>query len=159
MSQLVPISTAGVLLDLDTGEQVALADATDEQIAVWIDRISELQSVAAERKAEAGRELIARMDGRAHWTITANGLKVSAPSPDAAEGAEWDAEGLFFALSDLGINRDAVIRAVSSKRVYTVHAAGVKALRKLGRADVDAVLDEHSTPVEKVRRVSVKRAA
>jgi hypothetical protein len=159
MSALVPISTAGVLLDLDTGEQVALADATDEQIAVWIDRISELQSVAKERRAEANRELVGRMDRSARWTINAGGWKVSAPSP--APDTQWeDPAGLWRELVELDdLSVDAVDAAVESEVVWRVRAAGINALRKLGRLDVNRVIDAHERKVPRENRSVRVRAA
>jgi hypothetical protein len=148
------------IVDPRTGEFVALRDATLLQIAAWRNEIRVWEDHAKDAKRAADDEVIGRLDAQAKWTERVGPWTLSAPSPEAAEGIEWDGDGLWYALTHLeGLDENAVRRAVAPETIYPVRLAGVKALRKLGRADVNKALDEHSTPVEKPRRVSVRRAA
>jgi hypothetical protein len=103
-------------------------------------------------------EVLRRMDAAARWTIHAGMLKLWAPSP--APSLEYDARGLHDALAWLAeqgrFGREAVERAVEPVVTFKVHAGALKALAKLGPG-VQAVIDQHTSAVERTRSVSVGR--
>lgn len=140
-----------------TGELLTIANASDRDLADYLVDVRELESSIREHKSLVNRELLARMDRNASWTLPAGDWKLSAPSP--ATGEEWDGAGLYAALCDLSdsgvITMDAVNLAVTIEHVYKVRAVGVKALRKL--PGVGQVVDRFCTEAEpKQRYVSVK---
>lgn len=126
------------LVDPDTGEVVALSDATGPLIAAVLGRIQLALTETTEQLKEAkrllGRELIARMDQGGEWTQRARGVKVSAPSPSAGT-VKWDVELLDELLDrcveDKLISHDAKLKAVSTRIEHVAHADGITRLLKI----------------------------
>lgn len=139
-----------------TGEVLTLG-SPDADLAGYLADLREYESVLKEHKSMVNRELLARMDRSAKWTIHAGSLKLTAPSPDPGE--EWDGAGLYTALCDLAdqdlISTEAVNAAVEIQHVYKVKKAGVNALRKL--PGVGQLVDRFCEPAEKARYVRVSR--
>ncbi len=141
-----------------TGAAVELADGTDA-LADMHDQLKEARSIIDEARNLLGDELVARMDRRGKWSLTHDGLTVSAPSPKPP--IEYDGQALLCELSDLAeqgaIDTDAADDAVEMEYTYKVKRRGVDALRKLGGAVAEAI-DRCQVEAEaKPRRVSVKR--
>jgi hypothetical protein len=141
-----------------TGTAVELADGTDA-LADMHDQLKEARSIIDEARNLLGDELVARMDRRGRWSLTHDGLTVSAPSPKPP--VEYDAKELFLALLRLAnegaIDDDAIYDAVSREYTYTVKRRGVNALHKLGGAVAEAIDGCQVGADAKPRRVSVKR--
>lgn len=141
-----------------TGEIITLSGTT-EDLGAYLADVREHESLLKEAKRLVQRELVARMDRQAKWTIHAGGLKLSAPSPKPSEvwdGAELRAQ-LLALVDDDTLAIEAVDAAVEVIVDHKVHKAGVNALRSLGgpaREIVDALAEEP----EKERYVSVTRA-
>jgi hypothetical protein len=147
------------IVDPDSGEALALRDASLGALARWRRRVREVEQLLGEAKRIADDEVLRRMDERAEWTLREDGLALSAPSPNAAKGVEWtDVRALREELAFLGVAREAIDRAFEPVTEYRPRARGIDRLRKLNRADVDEVLDRHASEVERPRRVSVKSA-
>jgi hypothetical protein len=141
-----------------TGTAVELADGTDA-LADMHDQLKEARSIIDEARNLLGDELVARMDRRGRWSLTHDGLTVSAPSPRPP--IEYDAQALHTALIELAvsgtIDHGAVDDAVELEWTCKVKKRGVDALRKLGGAVAEAI-DRCQVEAEaKPRRVSVKR--
>lgn len=150
------------IVNPDTGEVLALADAPSPVIASVLGRVDLAISDELDRlrdiKRLLGDELIRRFDAEGEWTQRAPGVRVSAPSPSAGS-VTWDAELLRSILDDLvkenKITREAALRACKVKVEHVPVAAGLKALEKI--PGLSARLD----PARRVnpppeRKVSVK---
>jgi hypothetical protein len=151
----------GGVLDTTTGEVYpSIADAPTPVLT----RILGLVKLEADRQADAfrlahaaiGSELLGRMDQGGEWTLSAPGVKVTAPSPTAGTES-WDAEELDRILDTLveegTISRDAKLRAVEQVVSLKVIAAGVKALRKIPavRDAIEPARRENPPPDRRVR--------
>ncbi len=141
-----------------TGVAVELADGTDA-LADMHDQLKEARSIIDEARNLLGDELVARMDRRGRWSLTHDGLTVSAPSPKPP--VEHDGKALLHELGELvvagTIEWDAVNDTVEVVVTYKVKRRGVDALRKLG-GEVAEAIDRCQVEAEpKPRRVSVKR--
>lgn len=147
------------VVDPDTGEIVLLANAKPVVLAAVLAVIAEQMDDLTAAKAIVGREAISRMDRGGEWTISARGVKVSAPSPSAAT-VSWDAELLDSILADLVkeelIDQDARLRACSTRIETVTHAAGITKLMKIP-AVADRIVLARTTHEPPARRVSVKR--
>lgn len=146
------------IVDPATGEAIAAADATTEQIGSWRRAVMDFEDQAKIAKRTVDEVVLSRMDRDALWTVYAGGLKLSAPSPSPS--TEYpNPEGLRDDLDDLpDLSPEAIARTVVAEISYKVTADGIKRLRALNRPDVDAVIDAHAVTSEKTRRVTVKTA-
>lgn len=146
------------LADPHTGELVDLHVATEDVLARALDTLADRQREMSSWKQMISDEVLRRMDASASWTIHANGLKLTAPSP--APQVEYDAAALRVALDDLAdagrFDHEAVERAVERVVTFKVHAAALKALAKLGD-DVALAIATHATNLDKRRAVRVSR--
>lgn len=139
-----------------TGEVVELTDPTD----VLVRRRADAREIAQQLQEYTrvlDNEVIARMDAEKVWTVHADGLKATAPSNAPVEII--DAEGLWFALSDLveagELTTGAMLRAVSRTEEYRVSKRGLDALRKGGGA-LAQLIDRFITEERKDRRLRVE---
>jgi len=159
---LLPMIVGDVpsLIHQDTGEVVALTDATAEHIAATRDRILDLESQLREAKTMMDREVLARMDAEHVWTVHAGPWKLSAPSP--APQAHYDAQAmrtdLMVLVDDGQLSQAAADRAVAEIVDYRASAAGIKALVKGGGRPAEVVA-RHTSELERTRRVTVKRVS
>lgn len=136
---------------------VLTLDSPTEDLAGYLADVRDLESQLREEKAIVNRELLARLDKQAKWTVHASGLSLSAPSPEPAW--EWDGAGLHAALTELAdqdiISTDAVNAAVEIEHVYKVRKAGVSALWKIPA--LRGLIDQFREPKDKARYVKVTR--
>lgn len=157
MSDIVQHSSF-TLMNPATGEVVAL-DGPTEDLGQFLADLREHESMWREAKKLVTRELVARMDKSASWTLHVNGLKLSTQSPAPSE--EFNGPELREALLDLVdegvVTIEAVDAAVETVVTYKPRKAGINALRKLGGRVVDAI-NAHRTETEKDRYISVGRA-
>lgn len=146
----------------DTGEVLALADAESPVIALVLghieQRIGDQLDAMRDIKRVLGGELIERMDKKGEWTITARGVKVVAPSPVAGTDA-WDAELLDSILDDLVregvIDQEAKLRAVEQRVTLATNMRGISALCKIP-AVRERIAPAHRTLEQGPRKVSVR---
>lgn len=149
------------LVDEQTGEIVALADASREQIAAGLRDVEIRIRGLVEIKRELGEALIGLMDHNASWTTRARGVEVTAPSPKASK-VEWDAEALAMILVDLVkegvITLDASLAACEPRTEYKVLIRGLNAILKLPgvEARIAIARREVEPPARRVK-VDVKR--
>lgn len=141
-----------------TGEVLSLASSENE-LGRYLSDLREFESVIREHKKMVTRELVARMDRQASWTIHAGeGIKLTSQSPKPEE--QFDGAGLrsaLLGLVDEGVlSIEAVDAAVELVLSYKAHKKGINALRALG-GRAKALVDEHATEVQKERYVSVSR--
>lgn len=146
------------LVDPDSGEVVALADAPDTLIAAVLRQLKLAAEDLRDAQRGLGAVLIERMDAQASWTVGARGVKVSAPSP-AAGAVTWDAELLHEILDGLvnesTLTRDAALRACSTRIEFVTHVSGIKAIEKVpGVAEKIARARREAEP--KPRTITVK---
>ena len=131
---IVPGENDVEIVDPDTGEQIALADASSETIAAVLRVITERMRDLGDKKRWLGGVMIERMDASALWTVRGIRVKVTAKSPQA-DTVEWDAVALDAILDELVsegvITADAKAAAVSQRIELVKHAAGIRALEKL----------------------------
>ena len=138
MSTALELITDNGITDPETGEVVPLDKATSVVIAKVL---GEIQHEIEQRlfllgnvKRVLGAALIERMDKGGEWTVTAPGVKISAPSP-AAGRVSWDAEVLEAildkAISDGLIDADAKRRAVKQTFSLVPVAKGIANLQKI----------------------------
>lgn len=161
MSTTDPVPLPQRLVNPASGEIIPV-DAPTDALAREIDSCRELAALVRAHVAAVGRIIVERMDAEARWTADVGAFKVSAPSPTA--GGSYDGELLERLLGDLvaegAISCDAMRAAVHPVTTYEVRAAGVRRLRALGNAHVDAALDEAAIPPDPLRRrVTVRRRA
>jgi hypothetical protein len=154
---IVPGENDVEIVDPDTGEQMALGDASNESVAAVLRVITERMRDLAEKKRWLGSFLIGRMDADALWTVRGVRVKVTAKSPQA-DTIEWDAVALDAILDELVsegvITADAKTAAVSQRIELVKHAAGIKALEKLP-AVAERIAAAKSTVPAGDRHVSV----
>ncbi len=148
-----------LIVDPRTGEAFPLQHATTETIARWLTEVRETEQALRDAKRIVTDEVTARMDTAASWTLPAGPYKLKSQSPTPE--VQYDAQALRNDLEELAaqgvITQDAVDAAVQIVVTFNPRAAGINALRKLPA--VAQVIDRHCSPVERVRRVSVSRAA
>ena len=77
--------------DPETGEIIARTDLP--AVARLWKKVDDVQRQWKDVKAWANQAIIDYLDAQAKWTIEAGGLKVSAPSPEAAD-VHWDLDEL-----------------------------------------------------------------
>jgi hypothetical protein len=156
---IVQLGEAELIVDPATGEAVILADAPDELVARVLGAIQQRIGELMDAKRYLGGVMIERFDAQALWTIHAPGVKVTSASA-ADERVVWDAallhEVLDQAVADGLITRDAALRACSTRVEFVTHAAGLKALEKIGPvAERIAVAKSTAPAPERTVRVSV----
>lgn len=157
--EAVELLTAQDLLRSRGIEDVGAAETTDTVRVM--DEIQHVQSLLNEAKGMLSDELVSRLDKRGKWTLEVEGLKVTAPSPDAGT-VSYDPVKLHFALRDLHLTgvidseaREATEEWVKPEPYYKVKLAGVKALLKLpaAREAIEACRVE-TTPAPRKAKVS-----
>lgn len=135
---VIPNDTGVSVIDPDTGEVTPLEDTPTLVIARVLGLIQHTlestQNAMYEAKRELGREIIARMDRAGEWTVTARGVKIVAPSPEAGT-VSWDAEALDEILEALVaegvLDQEARLRVVKREWTLTVDKRAVNALLKI----------------------------
>jgi hypothetical protein len=143
-----------------TGEVLTLAAPT-EDLARFLADLRDLESRFREAKGIVTREITARLDRQAKWTLhLPGGLKIRGQSPAPVE--EWDGLELRSALLELVdegvVDIEAVDAAVETVVTYKPLKRGINSLRKLG-GRVGAVVEAHRRESEPERRVSVSRGS
>lgn len=143
-----------------TGEELDLPTAPTDQLAEMRAYIRDLEEDLKLAKQALDAEVIDRMDREARWSWNGKGYRLSAPSP--APVTTYDAEELYERLSVLAakgvISWEALGEAVARVWDYKPRVAGINRLRKLG-GEVAEAIDACATEVERVRRVTLGRAA
>jgi hypothetical protein len=150
------------IVDPDSGEVVALPDASPQLLAAVLGRAQlarqDTLDYLDEVRRALGDEIIERMDAEAEWTVGARGVKVSAPSPTAGT-EQWDAELLREILDGL-VNAGTITRGAGLRacKVETRHVAVPAEIKKLSKIPGVA---ERLAPARSVgeaprRRVTVK---
>lgn len=82
-------TTTPAVVDRTTGEVLDLADASDEQLARFCTNAQDLREELADAEAQVHRELVARLDRNASWTLRVGDptgeaqWEITAPSPSA----------------------------------------------------------------------------
>ena len=121
------------LVHPSTGE-VLTAQSSNEQLASFLNELTDRKHRIQEWKSTVDQEILDRMDDEASWTVLAGEYKLVGQSP--APVTKYDCEQLAEVLNDLvgkgEISSDAALRALQIETVYKPQAAGVKALLKLG---------------------------
>lgn len=155
-TELVLTSTG--LVVADTGQALDEHSEDGEIVAAlaWI-RGAEARLDALKREYSA--ILVARMDKRAEWTVHSGGVKVSAPSPQAA-GYTWDGEALRKVLAKFvaagKIDQEAADRCFGTPKAPPVAVRGVNALlATLGKRDQNSVRACRVQKAAPTRTVSV----
>lgn len=157
--EAVELLTAQDLLRSRGIEDVQAAETTDTVRVM--DEIQHVQSLLNEAKSMLSDELVSRLDKRGKWTLEVEGLKVTAPSPDAGT-VSYDPDKLDLALGELWhddvIDEPAIhaaIERVTPPSYWKVKQAGVKALLKLPKAReaIEACRVE-TTPAPRKARVT-----
>lgn len=150
------------IVNPDSGEVLALADAPSTVIA----RVLGFTQLAIDQQLEylydvkraLGGELVERMDKAGEWTISAKGVKVTAPSPSAGS-VDWDAEQLDEILERLVeegvLDRDARLRTVERVTTLKVNKRAVTALQKIP-AVRDAIAPAYRSNPPATRKASVR---
>lgn len=150
------------IVNPDTGEVIALTEAQPVVIARVLGLLqaefdATLQ-VLTDARRMLGAELIERMDRAGEWTVTAPGVKITAPSPTAGT-VDWDAERLEQILDELVyegvLDQAAKLRAVTQRVVLHVDKRGVAALQKIP-AVRDAIEPARLVVPQPYRKASVK---
>lgn len=154
-SEIAPVEYALVPW---TGELVALANATDEQLAELLEQAREIEQDALRQlKRAVQEEILSRMDREACWTVHAGRVTLTGDSPNRSD---WDVERLRKTLRSLtrsgAISSAAATKAVRRKVVYEASVSGVNALLKLG-GTVAERLEECRVPSSRPRGVRVSR--
>jgi hypothetical protein len=137
--------------------------AENEQLAGFIDEVnSHVRSLLNEAVNAVSDELVKRLDKRGKWTLEVDGLKVTAPSPDAGTTG-YDIDALRSALGKLldaeVIDVDGAYSAIERvappppQPYWKVKQAGVKALLKLpaAREAIEACRVPVDPPVRKAK--------
>ena len=142
-----------------TGEIISLGAPTDI-LAECVDHLKDVRSQLNEALGEIDRELLARGDREAQWTVHAGPWKVSMDSP--APKVDYNGETLYHDLAALAvkgvISHEALDAAVEIITGYKVKVAGVNRLKKLGPKVVE-VIERSASTSERRRSVRVERAA
>lgn len=123
------------LIHPDTGRQIALSDATLEELGDFCDALDEWRSRAHEAEAHARREVLRRMDREAKWTLYSDGFKFvgKSPAPHVSYKEPEKLRSALLALAADGvITMQAVDDAVPEIRKVGVVPGRLSALRKLG---------------------------
>lgn len=123
------------LIHPDTGRQIALSDATLEELGDFCDAIDEWKSRAYEAVKHAEREVLRRMDRDAKWTLYSDRFKFvgKSPAPHISYKEPVKLRAALLELAEAGlITRDAVDDAVPEKTVTSIVPGRLVALRKLG---------------------------
>lgn len=140
-----------------TGEVLCLTSPSLE-LGRYLADIREFESVIREHKRMVSRELLARMDKSASWTMRLEGVTITGQSPAPAE--EWDGaelrEALLALVDDGLLTIEAVDAAVETVVTFKARKAGISALRKLG-GEVAGVVNRLCRSEERERRVTVSR--
>lgn len=159
---IVPNDTGISVINPDSGEVHRLEDCPSPVIARVLGFVqraidSNLEALY-EAKRALGGELVERMDRQGEWTVSARGVKVSAPSPTAGT-VSWDAEMLDSILEDLvnagTLDAEARLRAVKREYTLTVDKRGVAALQKIP-AVAEAINVARSSNPPGYRKASVR---
>jgi hypothetical protein len=149
------ITTLVEVLNPTTGEILSLDRPTGE-LGRYLLEVREFEQVLREHKNLVTRELLARLDKDASWTLYEDGLKIVGQSP--APVKEWDGAELrsaLLGLVDEGVlSIEAVDAAVETIVTYKPRKAGIGKLRKLG-GRVKATVDELARESEPRRSVTV----
>jgi hypothetical protein len=149
-------TTNEMVLHPMTGELLELAHAQTDDLGRFLADVRDYESRLKEAKSLVSREVLRRQDMAATWTTHTDGYTLKGSSP--AAGEEWDELALresLWELVDQGvISEEAAGAAVETVVTYKVRASGVGALRKLGGRVAETV-NQHATPVEKTRYVTV----
>ena len=138
-----------------TGEVLDL-DAPTGDLGRLLSDIRDAEFQLREMKRAASREILARMDKQAAWTLRTEGVTLTGQSPKPAE--EWDGPELreaLLAFVDRGLlSIEAVDNAVNTVVTYKPRKAGIQALRKLG-GEVEEAIDSLAHYDERDRYVKV----
>jgi len=126
------MSGALTVIDPVMGEELTLADASEERLGQLLLDVREYEHRLRELKRLVSEEVVRRCDFRRQWTLHAGHLTLSTKSD--ARVAEWDVEGLLeelYAMVAEGlISTEAIAAAVQPRVEYKVLARGVDALLK-----------------------------
>lgn len=139
-----------------SGEVVSLDDATDQLAGhrLWLKDMAEAMRDASR---VIDNELLRRADKAVTYTYRGGGLEVTMDGPDRKV---YDAEPLRADLLELAgrgvIDEAAVEKAVKVETTYKAMASGIKALKKLGGAVVEAI-ERHESENPRPRQVRVAR--
>lgn len=139
-----------------SGELVSLDDATDQLAGhrLWLKEMAEAMRDAARVLDD---ELLRRADKAVTYTYRGSGLEVTMDGPDRKV---YDAEPLraeLVALAEQGVIDDtAVEKAIKVETTYKAMASGIKALKKLGGAVVEAI-ERHESENPRPRQVRVTK--
>lgn len=150
-----PRDQSSEIVNPATGEVLNL-DAPTTDLARYLADMRDIEARWRDIKSVVTGELLRRMDATASWTLHLDGLTVKGASPQPVE--EYDAAALRDALLELvddgTLDIAAVDRALALVVSVKPHAAGIKALRKLG-GKVAETVDAHARTVERRRYISV----
>lgn len=147
------------LIHPETGEALALRDATVVSLADFLEAVREWESRARQAKALASEEICRRMDQKAAWTWRDDGWEIRGESPDAA--VEWDLATLSGVVKELvaegKIDPQAADAAIRERVVREPSKRGIQALMKI--PGVSGRLAEARRESARPRRVSIKRGS
>lgn len=140
-----------------TGEILDLGGETGDLVR-WLQEVREMEAQIRDVKRLVTRELIARMDRDARYTLQAGGCTVKGDGPTPP--TVYDGEQLRHALAEYVeaevITADALDRAVEVTQEYKPRAVGINALKRLG-GGVAETIEQHARPKENYeRRVMIK---
>jgi hypothetical protein len=137
-----------------TGE-VVLLDSPTDALAHWLHEVRQAEASLRDAKTLVSRELLARMDREACWTVRAGGLKITGQAPG---GVEYDPHEMRRQLAALveadAISQRAMDEAIEEVVTLKVRAKGVNALRKLGGV-VEQAVQRACRPKDAERRISL----
>lgn len=146
------------IVDEQTGEVIALVDASREVIAQGLRDIELRLNALVDLKRVLADALITRMDANASWTTAARGVKVTAPRPTRGQW-DWDGADLAAILDDLVnegvITLDAKLAACQPRTEFKVLLRGVDALMAIPGV-AERILPARREAPEKPRRVKVE---
>lgn len=151
-----------LIVNPESGEAVALADATPTLLAAVLRVIEVELNELKEVKRNLGLVMLDRMDAGVEWTARARGVKVTAPSP-SAKAYEWDAELLDQILGDLVregvITQEARLKACEQRVTTVALVPGINRLLKLPGVEARLVFARREAPPKpRSIRVSVTAA-
>lgn len=151
---------AGEVAIITADQQVALSDASNDQIAMAKQAIKDWRVVASATERIIDAEVTARMDRRGLWTIHTDAGTLSAPSPAPSVGYR-DLPDLRLALEGFVLEGLLDQEAVDEALPLIPEQVGLKrgALDKLAKLSgpVGARVRAHREEIEKTdRRVQVK---
>lgn len=171
MRALSLVTDAGEVVDaVDAGTLLMAAGigdvdiATNDDLARFVDRATDLRHIATEAQSIASDELVRRMDHDGRWTLRTPTHEVKAPSPEAGTVA-YDLKKLIDALDAL-VGQDAIskeaahaaVELVCPEPFYRQKAAGINALLKIPAAQ-EAIKACRVPAVPPRRQAKVRRIA